>query len=167
MLCRCGPAARAPSVRRVVSGWIASRHVPCGRKDCARSRKDTVPSLRAFRPWPFIVNSDAASYSNGVSILITPWLDAFYSVKPDSTFPAQLVSFGTSGHRGSSLAASFNELHILAIAQAVVDYRLQAITAVLLNAQVMARLLVGLRCVQRRCIRFMLRALSAKRICSC
>mgnify|MGYP002357382381 FL=1 len=36
------------------------------------------------------------------------------------------MSFGTSGHRGSSLQASFNELHILAIAQAVVDYRQQA-----------------------------------------
>lgn len=58
--------------------------------------------------------------------MIIPWLDAFYSVKPDSTFPAQLVSFGTSVHRGSSLIASFNELHILAIVQAVVDYRLQA-----------------------------------------
>lgn len=58
--------------------------------------------------------------------MITTWLDAFYSVKPDSTFPAQLVSFGTSGHRGSSLTASFNEQHILAIAQAVVDYRRQA-----------------------------------------
>src|SRR5690554_4105249 len=123
---KCGPAARAPIERRVVSGWIASRHIIRGRKDCARGRKDTVPSLRAFRPWPFIVYSDTASYSNGVSILITPWLDAFFSVKPDSTFPAQLVSFGTSGHRGSSLSASFNELHILAIAQAVVDYRLQA-----------------------------------------
>ncbi|NLO54769.1 MAG: phosphoglucomutase, alpha-D-glucose phosphate-specific, partial [Gammaproteobacteria bacterium] len=58
--------------------------------------------------------------------MITTWLDAFYSVIPDSSIPAQSVSFGTSGHRGSSLAASFNELHILAIAQAVVDYRQQA-----------------------------------------
>ena len=99
--------------------------------------------------------------------LINTWVTAFYSVKPDSSIPAQSVSFGTSGHRGSSLTASFNELHILAIAQAVVDYRLQAITAVLLNAQVMARLLVGLRCVLRRCIRFMLRALTVKCICSC
>jgi len=81
----------------------------------------------AFKPWPFIVNSDTASYSNGVSILITTWLDAFYSAKPNPTNPAQLVSFGTSGHRGSSLTASFNELHILATAQAVVDYRLQAV----------------------------------------
>ena len=53
--------------------------------------------------------------------MIGTWTNAFYSVAPDSTFPAQSVSFGTSGHRGSSLAASFNELHILAIAQAVVD----------------------------------------------
>ena len=55
--------------------------------------------------------------------MITTWLDAFYSLKPDIANPAQTVSFGTSGHRGSSLAASFNELHILAIAQAVADYR--------------------------------------------
>ena len=83
-----------------------------------------------------MMNSDVATYNNGVSILITPWLDAFYSVKPDSTFPAQLVSFGTSGHRGSSLTASFNELHILAIAQAVADYRLQACNDPAVSAQV-------------------------------
>lgn len=58
--------------------------------------------------------------------MISTWLDAFYSVKPDSTISTQTVSFGTSGHRGSSLAGSFNEQHILAIAQAVADYRLQA-----------------------------------------
>lgn len=58
--------------------------------------------------------------------MITTWRNAFYSVTPDPSTPAQYVSFGTSGHRGSSLTASFNELHILTIAQAVVDYRLQA-----------------------------------------
>ena len=58
--------------------------------------------------------------------MITTWLDAFYSVSPNPTIPAQSVSFGTSGHRGSSLTASFNEQHILAIAQAVVDYRQHA-----------------------------------------
>ncbi|HKM38604.1 MAG TPA: phosphoglucomutase (alpha-D-glucose-1,6-bisphosphate-dependent) [Thiopseudomonas sp.] len=57
--------------------------------------------------------------------MINTWIDAFYSIKPDAHTPAQAVSFGTSGHRGSSLQASFNELHILAIAQAVVDYRQQ------------------------------------------
>src|SRR2546430_10811413 len=47
-----------------------------------------------------------------------------YSVrKPDPAEPAQQISFGTSGHRGSPLTGSFNEAHILAIAQAICDYR--------------------------------------------
>lgn len=48
---------------------------------------------------------------------------AYYDVKPDPAVPAQRVAFGTSGHRGSSLSASFNETHILATTQAIVDYR--------------------------------------------
>ena len=47
----------------------------------------------------------------------------YFFTQPDSTNAAQKVSFGTSGHRGSSLKASFNEYHILAICQAVVEYR--------------------------------------------
>jgi phosphoglucomutase len=50
-------------------------------------------------------------------------LTAYYSEQPDVLIPAQQVSFGTSGHRGSSLTCSFNEWHILAICQAVCDYR--------------------------------------------
>jgi phosphoglucomutase len=45
--------------------------------------------------------------------------------KPDLSNPAQLVSFGTSGHRGTSLDGSFTEAHILAITQAICDYRLE------------------------------------------
>jgi len=48
---------------------------------------------------------------------------AYYAVKPDTAEASQRVSFGTSGHRGSSLKASFNEHHILATAQAVCEYR--------------------------------------------
>ncbi len=48
---------------------------------------------------------------------------AYYDRAPDPSDPAQRVSFGTSGHRGSSLKGSFNQPHILAIAQAVCDYR--------------------------------------------
>ena len=48
---------------------------------------------------------------------------AYYDVSPDVEDPNQLVHFGTSGHRGSSLLASFNESHILAITQAICDYR--------------------------------------------
>ena len=48
---------------------------------------------------------------------------AYYALKPDPAEPACRVAFGTSGHRGSSLAGSFNEDHILATTQAICDYR--------------------------------------------
>ena len=48
---------------------------------------------------------------------------AYYNQKPDPAEPSQLVSFGTSGHRGSSLRASFTETHIAAITQAICEYR--------------------------------------------
>lgn len=52
-----------------------------------------------------------------------PALLAAYRVQPDLADPAQRVAFGTSGHRGSALSGSFNEAHILAITQAVCEYR--------------------------------------------
>src|SRR5262245_17027428 len=48
---------------------------------------------------------------------------AYFERRPELDDPSQRVSFGTSGHRGSSLAGSFNEVHILAITQAICDYR--------------------------------------------
>jgi phosphoglucomutase len=48
---------------------------------------------------------------------------AYYSFHPDPSDPAQKVSFGTSGHRGSSLNASFNDDHVAAISQAIYEYR--------------------------------------------
>ena len=50
----------------------------------------------------------------------------YYELKPDPQVPAQQVSFGTSGHRGTSAERSFNEAHILAISQAVAEYRAEA-----------------------------------------
>ncbi|MDT3315753.1 phosphoglucomutase (alpha-D-glucose-1,6-bisphosphate-dependent) [Microbacterium sp. KSW4-11] len=50
-------------------------------------------------------------------------IGAYYDLKPDPSVAAQRVAFGTSGHRGSSLSRSFNEDHILATTQAIVDYR--------------------------------------------
>ncbi|HJY41410.1 MAG TPA: phosphoglucomutase (alpha-D-glucose-1,6-bisphosphate-dependent) [Steroidobacteraceae bacterium] len=47
----------------------------------------------------------------------------YSSREPDPSDPTQLVSFGTSGHRGSPLNGSFNEAHIVAISQAICDYR--------------------------------------------
>jgi len=48
---------------------------------------------------------------------------AYYAERPDATVPAERVAFGTSGHRGSSLARSFNEAHIVAIVEAICRYR--------------------------------------------
>jgi phosphoglucomutase len=48
---------------------------------------------------------------------------AYYDEKPDPSVPAQRVAFGTSGHRGSSLAAAFNEPHILAMTEAICRWR--------------------------------------------
>ncbi len=50
-------------------------------------------------------------------------LAAYHESQPDPTEPGQRVAFGTSGHRGSSLARSFNRDHVLAITQAICDYR--------------------------------------------
>jgi phosphoglucomutase len=48
---------------------------------------------------------------------------AYYECRPDVGDPNQLVSFGTSGHRGSSLRGTFTESHVVAITQAICDYR--------------------------------------------
>ena len=48
---------------------------------------------------------------------------AYFAGKPDPAVPAQRVAFGTSGHRGSAFHNAFNENHILAVSQAVCDYR--------------------------------------------
>src|SRR5581483_10405545 len=50
-------------------------------------------------------------------------VSAYYTLRPDPADPAQRVAFGTSGHRGSALRHAFNEAHVLAIAQAIVELR--------------------------------------------
>jgi len=50
-------------------------------------------------------------------------VSAYYTLKPDPAVPEQRVAFGTSGHRGSSTAGAFNEDHVLAICQAICEYR--------------------------------------------
>lgn len=50
-------------------------------------------------------------------------IGAYFEIKPDVSNPAQKVVFGTSGHRGSSLDGAFNEAHILAVTQAIVEHR--------------------------------------------
>lgn len=52
-------------------------------------------------------------------------MSAYYLNKPDMSIPEQRVAFGTSGHRGSSLNSAFTESHILAISQAIAEYRVK------------------------------------------
>ena len=54
---------------------------------------------------------------------IAELISLYYETQPDVSIPSQKVSFGTSGHRGSSLNMSFTEDHIMAIAQAICEYR--------------------------------------------
>ena len=57
---------------------------------------------------------------------LTKLIGAYSALKPDPSEPAQQISFGTSGHRGSSFNRSFNEDHVLAITQAICLYRQKA-----------------------------------------
>ncbi|HQI01915.1 MAG TPA: phosphoglucomutase (alpha-D-glucose-1,6-bisphosphate-dependent) [Deltaproteobacteria bacterium] len=61
--------------------------------------------------------------SPGILIDAAALINAYYTYPVDVSDPTQRVSFGTSGHRGSSLTGSFNEAHILAITQAICLYR--------------------------------------------
>ncbi len=69
--------------------------------------------------------SDRAGKPADPSILVDVerLLAAYYDRRPDPSDPAQRVAFGTSGHRGSALTASFNEAHIVAASAAVARYR--------------------------------------------
>jgi phosphoglucomutase len=60
---------------------------------------------------------------SSILVDIPKLLAAYADLQPDPSVPAQRVAFGTSGHRGSSLERGFNEWHILAITQAICEYR--------------------------------------------
>src|ERR1700689_2054615 len=59
----------------------------------------------------------------GMLLDVPKLLTAYHTEEPDAGVPAQRGSFGTSGHRGSAFSRSFNEDHILAITQAICEYR--------------------------------------------
>jgi len=70
------------------------------------------------------MNTRAGTPAEATDLIdVTALIEAYYSLVPDVTNPDQKVVFGTSGHRGSSLDAAFNETHIAAITQAIVEYR--------------------------------------------
>jgi phosphoglucomutase len=61
--------------------------------------------------------------SPSILVNVPKLVSDYYSLVPDPSVPEQRVSFGTSGHRGSSLDRTFNERHILAVTQAICQYR--------------------------------------------
>jgi len=72
------------------------------------------------------INPRAGQLAKATDLVDVPKLiTAYYEDRPDPRVPEQRVTFGTSGHRGSSFERSFNEWHILAITQAICLYRAQ------------------------------------------
>ena len=72
------------------------------------------------------INPLAGKPAPAASLVDIPRLiTAYYSERPDPKVSEQRVAFGTSGHRGCSFAASFNEFHVISISQAICDYRRQ------------------------------------------
>ena len=74
-----------------------------------------VLSPHAGKPAPHAMLIDVAELTQ-----------AYYARIPDASISAQRIAFGTSGHRGAALETSFNEAHVVAISQAICDYRAHA-----------------------------------------
>ncbi len=75
-------------------------------------------------PLPKRVNPHAGTRASPTSLVdVSRLRDAYFEIQPDPGDAQQRVAFGTSGHRGTSLDGSFNEWHVLAIAQAICHYR--------------------------------------------
>jgi phosphoglucomutase len=106
-------AHRDPEHRRL---WKVLERPHHRRVRCRDLGREAVPSA---------LISPLAGKPAPPEILIDPGAleRAYYGTRPDLEDPAQRVTFGTSGHRGSSVHRSFNEAHIVAITQAVCDYR--------------------------------------------
>ncbi len=82
-------------------------------------QKAVPPNVVAERVSPLAGKPAPPSLWVDVAKLVT----AYYAEIPDPTVPTQRVAFGTSGHRGTAFNVSFNEWHVLAITQAICNYR--------------------------------------------
>jgi phosphoglucomutase len=80
--------------------------------DCGRNHKEQRVHPLAGKRVPSSMLPDIASL-----------VDSYYSIKPEPGDATQRVSFGTSGHRGTSLRGTFNEAHIIAICAAIIEQR--------------------------------------------
>jgi phosphoglucomutase len=85
-------------------------------------RDRAVNKVRRWEDWWMNARAGLPAESSDL-IDVHALVQAYYELVPDVSNPAQMVVFGTSGHRGSSFDAAFNETHIAAITQAIVEYR--------------------------------------------
>ena len=101
------------------------RSPPFKAKSVFSSNLDQVQfSCRLAKRWPVTINLAAGKLADPSILVNVPKLvTAYYELRPDPSDPRQRVVFGKSGHRGSAFDAAFNEWHILAITQAICDYR--------------------------------------------
>ena len=97
---------------KVLNGILWTSRAAAGQAMLNRKDRDMAISPLAGKPAPEELLVDPARLEQ-----------AYYAHTPDVGNPDERVSFGTSGHRGSSLRGSFTEAHILAITQAICDYR--------------------------------------------
>jgi phosphoglucomutase len=102
--------------------WLLSPKEPLFRPE---QRSELWQNVIHFSPFnPMSTHPNAGKPAPKEFLIDVGQLEAaFYEAKPDPTDPNQLVSFGTSGHRGTSSNATFTEAHILAITQAICQYR--------------------------------------------
>lgn len=83
------------------------------------------PTTRGVRyPAPVSTHERAGQRADPATLVdVDALIGAYYDRRPDPADPTQRVAFGTSGHRGSAFRGAFNEVHILAITEAIVRYR--------------------------------------------
>src|ERR1700739_2075031 len=124
--CSLSTVSQTPGRARAFSTWRAR----ASSRATARSRS-TPPTSGARSPVRCraaltMTLSPLAGKPAPKELLIDParLVREDYARQPDLADPSQCVSFGTSGHRGSPLTGSFTEAHILAISQAICEYRL-------------------------------------------
>src|SRR5471030_1424624 len=103
-----------PSTACAIRSRLTTNHCSC----------TILSRMTSAAPDP-LVNTPGHLPSPDCLVNLPRLVTAFYANHPDHEVPAQRVSFGTSGHRGSSIKTSFNYAHILAITQAICEYRAQ------------------------------------------
>src|SRR5215472_16120164 len=108
---------------RVPYFWRAGNREEAGKVASFCRRRPFGTSLRRRGEQVKIDRSAGKPADPAILVNVAKLVSAYYDVQPDLVDPKQRVVFGTSGHRGSAFEGTFNEWHILAITQAICDYR--------------------------------------------